>query len=250
MSTEHSIYGSHSDWYRLLDPPEDHALEAEQYSAIIRAHAVGEVKTLLELGSGAGHNAVHLKREFDCTLTDISTEMLDLSRALNPGCEHQLGDMRDIRLGREFDAVLVHDAVMYMKTEHDLKSTIRSAALHLRKGGVVLFAPDFFADDFRESTWLHEAAEGQRSMKCLEWCWDPDPSDTVFRTDYGFLLRDGDTVVNIHEIHEEGIFHRDTWHGLVHACGFEGATFASRELKDEEADAYTTSVVIGRRPTR
>ena len=40
--------------------------------------------------------------------------MLELSRTLNPDCEHLEGDMRTLRLGRTFDAVLIHDAVMYM----------------------------------------------------------------------------------------------------------------------------------------
>ncbi len=35
----------------------------------------------------------------------------DTSRELNPDCEHVLGDMRTLRLGRTFDAVFVHDAV-------------------------------------------------------------------------------------------------------------------------------------------
>ena len=32
-----------------------------------------------------------------------------MSRSINPECEHVQGDMRTLRLGREFDAVFVHD---------------------------------------------------------------------------------------------------------------------------------------------
>jgi len=35
--------------------------------------------------------------------------MLELSRTINPELEHLVGDMRTIRLGRTFDAVLIHD---------------------------------------------------------------------------------------------------------------------------------------------
>ena len=78
-------------------------------------------KTVLELGSGGGNNASHMKAHFELTLTDLSPDMLDLSRTINPELEHIQGDMRTLRLGREFDAVFVHDAVVYMTTEEDLK---------------------------------------------------------------------------------------------------------------------------------
>ena len=35
--------------------------------------------------------------------------MLAISRGQNPGCEHLVADMRDARLGRTFDAVLVRE---------------------------------------------------------------------------------------------------------------------------------------------
>ncbi len=46
--------------------------------------------------------------------------MREVTRALNPECKHLPGDKRTVRLGGTFDAVFVHDAVMYMTTEEDL----------------------------------------------------------------------------------------------------------------------------------
>jgi trans-aconitate methyltransferase len=46
------------------------------------------------------------------TPVDLSTEMLAISRTLNPECEHIAGDMRTSRLERRFDAVFIHDAIM------------------------------------------------------------------------------------------------------------------------------------------
>ena len=59
-----------------------------------------------------------------------SAGMLAVSRALNPECEHVEGDMRTVRLGREFDAVFVHDAVCYLTTEDDLRRAIETAFVH------------------------------------------------------------------------------------------------------------------------
>ena len=100
-------------------------------------------RTVLELGSGGGNNASHLKARFDMVLVEPSAGMRAVSRALNPECEHIDGDMRTVRLGRQFDAVFVHDAVCYMTTESDLRLAIETAFVHCRPGGVALFAPDF-----------------------------------------------------------------------------------------------------------
>ena len=90
----------------LLTRPEDYTDEAERYRRLI-LDACPVARTLLELGAGGGNNASHLKAHFTCTLADVSPQMLTVSRRLNPECEHVLGDMRTMRLGRTFDAVFV-----------------------------------------------------------------------------------------------------------------------------------------------
>src|SRR5262245_15735864 len=78
------LYDELVPWYRLLDPPEDHADEVAAFRAGFDRAVSGRSESLLELGAGAGHNACHLKTTYRCTLTDISERMLDLSRELNP----------------------------------------------------------------------------------------------------------------------------------------------------------------------
>src|SRR5262245_43380133 len=109
-ANEPRLYTELADWWPLVSPPAEYAEEAEIYW---RALASGDVpRTLLELGCGGGSNAWHLKRHAKLTLVDRSASMLGVSAAINPECEHCLGDMRDVRLGREFDAVFVHDAIV------------------------------------------------------------------------------------------------------------------------------------------
>src|SRR5260370_768990 len=84
--------------------------------------------TVLELGSGGGNSAFHLKAHFAMTLVDLSPRMLLVSRKLNPECEHIRGDIRTLRLGRTFDAVFVHDAICHMTTEPDLRAVLQTAA--------------------------------------------------------------------------------------------------------------------------
>src|SRR5688572_18619794 len=108
------MYGELASWFHLLTSPDEYAVEAEFYGRVLTEAAEIPVKTVLELGSGGGNNASHLKEAFDLTLTDISEEMLALSERINPSCEHIRGDMTTLRLEREFDAVFAHDALDYM----------------------------------------------------------------------------------------------------------------------------------------
>lgn len=177
-SVQPALYRELVPWYRLVDPPADHADEAVRYREAIERVASPRPETLLELGAGAGHNALHLKGRFRCTLADPSEPMQALSRELNPECEHVAGDMRTLRLRRTFDAVLVHDAVVYMTTEEDLNAAARTAFVHTRPGGAAVFAPDHVRETFREGTNLIAGDDGDRALRGLEWTWDPEPTET------------------------------------------------------------------------
>src|SRR4029078_4707608 len=121
-------------------------------SCVTIVQALPDAKTLLELGSGGGNNASHLKHHFACTLSDLSTQMLTLSRALHPGDDHARGDMLTLRLGRSFDVVFVHDAVGYLAAQDELSACVATAFAHTRPGGVALFVPDCTRETFVTGT--------------------------------------------------------------------------------------------------
>ena len=148
--------------------------------------------------------------------------MLEVSRSLNPECEHLQGDMRDLRLGRTFDAVLVHDAVQYMTSETDLRAAMATAHAHVRPGGAALFVPDCTRETFAGGTHEggHDGDDG-RSLRYLEWTHDPDPADSSYVVDFAVLLResDGSTRV-VHDRHVEGLFTHDEWLAWLGDAGF------------------------------
>ena len=229
------LYSDLTSWYRLVDPVADHEEEAESYELALTRAIRGRAESLLELGAGAGNNASYLKRRFRCTLTDVSEGMLALSRDLNPECEHVHGDMRSLRLDRTFDAVLVHDAIMYITTEEDLLAAATTVFVHTRPGGAAVIAPDFLRETFRESAQVISGDDGSRALRCLEWTWDPNPADSTYVVDYAFLLRDGDTVRPVHDRHTEGLFSEATWHVILGATGFTIATI-ERPVGNGEVD--------------
>jgi len=77
-----ALYRVLADWYPLLTPVGDYAEETAFYRRLFKAHCQRPPRTLLDLGSGGGHNAFHLKATLDCTLVDLEPAMLALSRRL------------------------------------------------------------------------------------------------------------------------------------------------------------------------
>jgi SAM-dependent methyltransferase len=246
MTEVPKLYTKLTTWWPLLSAPEDYVEEAAFYHAALVAACAPPPRSLLELGSGGGNNASHLKAHFDMVLVDRSAGMLAVSRALNPECEHIEGDMRTVRLGREFDCVFVHDAVVYMTTEDDLRQAIDTAFVHCRSGGAALFAPDHVRETFRPST-DHGGHDGSdRGLRYLEWTWDPDPNDTTCTVDYAYLLRASDGTVRAeHDRHIEGLFARSDWLRLLSEAGFQARVLP---FDHSELEPGTYEVFVAKKP--
>lgn len=175
--TELRFYGELASWWPLISPVEEYAEEAAEMARVL-ASAERPVREVLELGSGGGHNAAHLATRFDLTLIDLSEQMLEVSRRRNPGCAHHQGDMRTVRLGRVFDAVLVHDAVDYMTSEEDLRAAMETAHVHCRPGGLALLVPDETVESFEPGAdhgGSDDRADG-RGVRYLGWPYVARPA--------------------------------------------------------------------------
>lgn len=240
------LYGELAEWFHLLTAPEDYAEEARVYRRVLVESAAILVREVLELGSGGGNNASHLKADFGMTLVDVSPAMLDVSRRLNPECRHLEGDMRAARLGEWFDAVFVHDAVSYLTTEADLAAAASTARAHCRPGGVALFVPDFVGETFRPGTDSGGHDGAHRSLRYLEWRWDPDPDDTSYVADMAYLMRENDRVSVAHDRHVLGVFPIATWLEVLEAAGFI-ARYEACETSDGEMLGMLVGVAQPRR---
>jgi SAM-dependent methyltransferase len=248
---EPRLYHDLADWYLLLTAPEDYAEEAEFYLRALTASFGAVPRTLLELGAGSGNNAWHYRRRVtSVTLSDISPHMLALSQALNPDCEHVLGDMRTLRLHQQFDAVFVHDAVSYMLTEDDLRQAITTAYVHCRPGGVALLAPDHVAELFPASGGTdHGGHDGDgRALRYLEWTTDPDPTDSTYLYELVYLLHeDGQPTRTVYDRHLCGLFSRHVWLQLLEEVGFNARLLP---LDHSEVTPGTVECFVATRPAR
>jgi SAM-dependent methyltransferase len=231
-STRANFYDELAEWWPLFSPPEHYDEEAADL--LERLGPVPGGSTMLELGSGGGSLASHLGSHFSLTLTDRSPGMLDVNRKVNPNAEHHVADMRTLRLGRQFDVVLVHDAIMYAITPADVKATLQTAAIHCRRGGRIVVLPDYVRETFTPGTdeGGHDASDG-RGLRYLEWRWDPDSNDDTYVVDYAFLLRDAAGDVSVaHDRHVEGLFPRASWLGWFREAGLSATSSLDRWDRD------------------
>ena len=235
------LYRDLAPWWHLFSSPLDYRLETRPFRRLLLSQGDRPAKSLLELGSGGGNNATYLKRWFDITLVDLSPGMLRASRGLNPECEHLVGDMRTARLGRTFDRVFIHDAIMHMTSEKDLVKALRTAFLHTRPGGATLIAPDCTRETYAPLT-HHGGNDGRgHALRYLEWNFDPNPDDTRFEVHFVYMLRDRRGRVRAHQdVHEFGLFPKSTWMRALRTAGFRAHHIDDPLLRRD--------VFIGKRP--
>jgi SAM-dependent methyltransferase len=161
---------------------------------------------------------LHLKKKFEMTLTDLSPQMLKLSKRINPELPHKAGDMRTLRLGAEFDCVLIHDAIMYMTSPRDLGRAIKTAALHLKPGGLLLIQPDFLEETFDPKL---DRGGHKGDGRALEYVATEKRRGSSNKVDVRFSIKlseNGKTRL-VADRHVVGLFPRRLWLAAIKDAG-------------------------------
>jgi SAM-dependent methyltransferase len=242
ISRRMKLYDELAEWWPVFSDPKEYRREAAHIARVLRKARNPAPRTVLELGSGGGNSAFHLKARFAMTLVDMSPQMLRVSRKLNPECEHVKGDIRTVRLGRTFDAVFVHDAICHMTTERDLRAVMQTAYEHCRPGGIALFVPDFVRETFVEGTDQGGSDSPRRRLRFLQWVFDPDPNDTTYLVDFAILLRNKNGEARlVHDRHVLGLFARSRWLHLLRDVGLKAVVVRDDDIRE---------VFVGRRPLK
>jgi SAM-dependent methyltransferase len=218
------LYSDLATWWPLVSPPEGD-LEQAQFLFQLLTHALGRRPGgVLELGSGGGGVASHLAPHVgSLTLVDIAPEMLEVSKRVNPSAEHVAGDMRAVRLGKKFDAVVLQQAVMYMATPEDLRAAFETAREHVETDGIVVVVPDFVEETFQPSTGVggRDDPSSGHGLRYLEWRHTPREGESHVTADFAIIARraDGATTL-VHDRHVWGLFSRDAWKQALVDAGF------------------------------
>jgi SAM-dependent methyltransferase len=141
-------FGRSAEFYDDLYEGKDYTAESDYVEAIIQRYLPGS-QSLLDLGCGTGRHAIKFaEKGYDIVGVDLSPEMIAKARGhrekLRPHFRERLtferGDIRDLRLGRQFDAVVaLFHVISYQTSNDDLIAAFTTARSHLRDNGVFIF---------------------------------------------------------------------------------------------------------------
>ena len=214
----------------LLSPYGDYAPEAESVHRLVEdalpdeAYRSGRKPCLLELGAGGGHTIAHLTDRYEIVAVDLSEPMLVNCRRLNPDVETVVGDMRRVRLGRTFDAVLVHDAVDYLEHESDVVALLETMAAHLEPGGVALVAPTYVTETFVEHDLEHDHnSKGELDLTYVSYVHRPDPEGRRVEMILIYMIRNNGQVEVVEDRHVGGLFAAAEWLQMLDGAGFDAS---------------------------
>jgi SAM-dependent methyltransferase len=224
---KHRLYNDLSwIWPLWGDPETEYAEYCEFQIPFIKKYSKIPTKTLLNIGCGSGKNVFNLKKEFDVTGLDLSQDMLNLAKELNPESNFVKGDMRSFTLDKTFDSVIIDDSIAYMTTLEDLYSVFHQAFNHLKAGGVMIVTPDETKETFEQNSTSTYIVEPHRKpvdidVVFIENYYDADPSDDIFEATFIYIIRkDGKQSIE-KDIHTLGLFSIEIWRQLLKKVGFE-----------------------------
>jgi len=202
----------------LLADTADVEREAAGFVGLIRRHSSQTPRTLLHLGCGAGGYDVIFKQHFAVTGVDISRGMLDKARLRHPEVEYIEGDMKTVRLGREFDVVAIPDSIDYMGSLPELRMAIQTAVAHLKTGGVLLVVGKT-RETFRDNNFAYTGQQDDLHITLLENNYINRHRPDSYEATLVYLIRRRGELTIHTECHVLGLFSKEAWEKVFAEAG-------------------------------
>lgn len=135
-----SVFNAYSRYYDLLYKDKNYKDEAQYIWRTLSQLGIDKGAQVLEFGSGTGkHGRLLAEFGFNVHGVERSPEMVALSKA-SPGFECQVGDLLEIQLHRQFDAVIaMFHVVSYLNTNAHIQQAFAQASRHLKPRGLFMF---------------------------------------------------------------------------------------------------------------
>ena len=247
-----SVYqGEYADLYDLFYAEKNYDAEVAFTDALLRKHAHGPSKRLLEVACGTGQHAIRFAAKgWDVVGVDLSGDMVRRAREREgaAGITFFQQDMRDLDVpAKDFDAATcLFDSLGYAVTNDGIVSTLSRIRRHLRPGA--LFVAEFWHappmlrdfDPVRVREW--ETPQGtivRVSRTSLEVAMQ------VAQVEYSvYQLRKDGTYGCLIEVHRNRYFLVQEMDFFFRQTGFEPMKWFAGFDRDAQVDASTWHVVV------
>lgn len=220
----HKLYHELAYLWPLLSPPEDYEPEAEAIRQVIETYLrrmPNQRPVLVEMGAGGGHTLSHLAGDFELLAVDIAEPMLVNCSLICPEAQTILGDMRTVDLGRMVDIVLIHDAVDYMLSAADVQASLRTAAKHLKPGGLLIVAPTYTTESFENNQSISdEHADPQVRVAFTSKVSLVKGAKNQFIMSMVFDITENGQTTRLTDEHICGLFSEAQWQQWIIEAGF------------------------------
>lgn len=228
-----NVFGNYARYYDLLYRDKDYVGESQFIHRLIQTYAP-DAENILELGCGTGNHAVLLAKEgYQIHGVDFSQEMLlkasdrlsQLPTELASRLEFSQGDIRTIRLDKQFDVVIsLFHVISYQITNEDLRGAFATVKAHLKPGGLFIFdcwyGPAVLSD--RPTVRIKRLEDDEISVTRIA---EPvmHPNDNLVDVNYQVFIKDKNTgaVEELQETHRMRYLFKPEVDFLVRELRFE-----------------------------
>jgi ubiquinone/menaquinone biosynthesis C-methylase UbiE len=197
----------------------DYDSEARRIHRLIREFGPPHPSRLLDVACGTGAHLERLAKWYDCTGIDISEGMLRIARKKLPHVRFARGRMESFALAERFDAITcLFSAIGYVRSERDLRRTLRRFAAHLRPGGVAIVEPWFTPGAYHPGR-IHLGTFGTKSFPIARMNLSGRRGDRSIM-DMHHLVGTSSGVRHWVEHHDLGLFTVRAYLAAFRAAGF------------------------------
>jgi len=202
----------------------DYAGEAARIADIILGADPG-ARTLLDVGCGTGAHDAYLAERFSVDGVDLQPELVEIARAKVPSARFIVGDMREMDLGRTYDAVIcMFGAIAYARDPAGMTQTLCCMAAHLAPEGVVIVEPFIRPENWRTGMVHMQTVDEPELKLCRLNTSDRQGDLAVLR--FHYLIGTPEGVEHAEEEHVLGLF---TVEQMLSAFTAAGLTAEHRE---------------------
>jgi SAM-dependent methyltransferase len=219
----------------------DYEAESTALNLLIQRRSPGAA-SLLDVACGTGGHLVHLRQWYDVVGVDVDPGMLDEARRRLPEETFVEGDMRDISLGRTFDAVCcLFSSIGYMGSVEELNRAVAAMASHCSPGGVLIVDGWVRPEAWRTGTQISLETASDGTLSVARMGRSRREGNKTF-LDMHHLIGSVDGIEHVIDVHELTLFEPGQYEESLRRAGL--VAIESIESPMPDRDRY-----VGVRPT-